>query len=105
MIISLLFLAWLISGGLIISIQLRYAWANYPDTTEWFLLRFGSSFISGILIGIVVFYRNFHGAWFVIPVLLSGFAFGIGYTFVFRHNLQNLIPKRDPSEKEEDPSR
>lgn len=92
-----LLLLWLLSGGLFLYIQLRYAWANYPQSRKWLSLRFGSSFLNGISLGIFLFHREYDGSRLVMSVLLSGLGCAILLTFGFNYNIQNVIPKKDSS--------
>lgn len=91
----LLTIAWLLLGGLSILIQLRFAWANYPKGHSWLLLRFGSAFLCGAVLGILLFSDEYKGAQLIIAVLLTGVAFGILFAFVVLQNIKRLIPKRD----------
>ena len=96
--VVLLLVVLLILSSLIIYVQLRWAWANYPKSSKWLLLRFGSSFLSGALLGLFLFYRDYHGIELLIAMLISGFVFGILFTYVFSYNLQHLIPKQNKSD-------
>jgi len=87
--------AWLLLGSLSILIQLRFAWANYPSGYFWLLLRFGSAFCCGTVLGILLFSDGYRGAQLFIAVLVTGIAFGILFAFVVLQNLKRLIPKRE----------
>ena len=93
----LLFVLWLATGGLTIYTQLRWAWANYPASRNWFILRFGSSFLCGAVLGVLLFRQDYHGLQLITAIGLSGLFCGTVFTFLFRYNLQRLIPKRDVS--------
>jgi predicted permease len=95
-----LFILWLLSIGVGIYVQLRYAWTNYPKSWKWLSLRFGSSFLNGAVLGILLFTQDYHGSQLAIAVLLCGLAFGILFTFGFRYNLQRVIPKQDTSDED-----
>ena len=93
----------LAASALILYVQLRWAWANYPESRKWLFLRFGSSFLGGAILGLFLFNWDYHGLRLVIAVLLSGLVFGILFTFGFRYNLQRVIPKRDTSDGNQSP--
>lgn len=95
-------IAWLLLGGLSILIQLRFAGANYPKGHSWLLLRFGSAFLCGAVLGILLFSDEYRGTQLFIAVLLTGIAFGILFAFVVLQNIKRLIPKKEsPIDKED----
>jgi len=91
-----LFLLWLLSGGLFLYVQLRYAWANYPTSRKWLGFRFGSSFLNGILLGVILFYPEYEGIRLLVSILLSGIGCALLFTFGFNYNIQHVIPKEEP---------
>jgi len=90
-----LFILWLISGGVGIYIQIRHAWANYPGSPTWFIARFGSTFLNGVLLGTLLFLRDIGGLRLVIVAILCGVVFGTLFTWLSPHKLKELIPAHD----------
>jgi hypothetical protein len=90
-----LFILWLVTGGIAVYTQLRWAWANYPASRNWFILRFGSSFLCGAMLGVFLFHQDYHGFHLMMAIMLSGLGGGILFTFGSRRDLQRVIPKRD----------
>ena len=87
--------AWLVLGGISILVQLQFAWANYPSGRFWLLLRFGSAFSCGVILGILLFSDDYESTQLFTAVLLTGIAFGVLFAFVVLQNLKRLIPKRE----------
>lgn len=89
---------WCLLSVIVIFTQLRWAWSNYPVTKGWFFARFGTAFLNGIVLGIWLFRKDYDGFQLVIAMLLCGLAIALLFTFIFRYNLQRVIPKRYPSQ-------
>lgn len=85
-----LVLLWVI----IVYVQLRYAWANYPETLRWKLILFFSAFIGGGLSAVTIGYQALDLRSLLIFVTLGGLFFGLIFTFVFPSNMQGSYPKR-----------
>ena len=100
--VLLLLILLLILGSLIAYVQLSWAWANYPKSSKWLFLRFGSSFLSGALLGLFLFYRDFYGIELVLAVLMTSFGSGIIFTYGFAYNMQHLIPKQNKSDEDKE---
>jgi len=93
--VLVLFTVLLIATVLIVYPQLRWAYANYPESRLWLLIRFGSAFLGGAIIGAFLFYQGYHDSKLAIAVMLCGLAFGILFTFLSKGKLQELIAKQD----------
>ena len=83
------------SFAIVMYIQLRYAYANYPDSKNWLWLRLASSFLLGLLVGLLLFHRTVHGIALVGATLTPILVLTVAFTFLFPNNLQNVIPKRN----------
>lgn len=94
----LLFVLWAVSIVAVIYIQLRYAWANYPQSIEWLCVRLGVSFLSGALMGAWLFYRDYHGGWLFAAAIICGLAIAILDAFVFPRNVRIVIPEQKPEQ-------
>lgn len=90
----MLFSLWFLLGAMVIYSQLRWARGNYPATPKWFFIRFGSAFLNGAILGLWLFHKDYQDMQLAIAILLCGFAIGLLFTFVFRYNLQRVIPKQ-----------
>lgn len=91
----MLFTVLLIATVLIVYPQLQWAYANYPESRPWLFIRFGSAFLGGTIIGLLLFYREYYGVQLVIAVILCGLAFGVLFTVLSRGKLQELFSKQD----------
>ena len=83
------------SSILMVFPQIQYARANYPRSRRWLLYRFGSSFLGGLLLGLLLFYWDYGGIQLLAWIMLPGLVSGIFLTFIFPYNMRRVIPKRD----------
>ena len=91
----ILFVLWLLSGGIAVYIPLKHAWMNYPESLGWLFARFGSAFINGAIWGIWLFRHEFYGIQLIAICFLNGIAIGILLTFISQARIRRLIPRRE----------
>ena len=81
----------------LIYVQYRYAWANYPRTRRWKTILFSSSFCIGVGIAalLALEYRQLPLGYLLLILVLGGLLFGLLFTFLFPGQMQALRQNRD----------
>lgn len=92
-----LLVLWVLSLGIILLVQLRYASANYPRSWHWEFLLISTSFVSGCIMGAALFMRYYGSGTFVTSVITFGLTFVVVFRFFFLQRIRRVIPKRPPS--------
>ena len=93
----------LLLGATVVYVQLRYAWANYPNTRQWKSILFVSAFVCGFFGTVILLYQEWADIrmWSV-GVLIGTFS-GLIFTFLAPGNMQASYPKREDIDGGSDP--
>ncbi len=99
--INLLCALWAVASGAMIVIYIRYALANYPKSWRWEVLLIGSSFIWGVVMGLIVFPQIYSGGELLLCLVLTGAVSVFLNRYLGVPRLMYALPKKQaPTTKE-----